>query len=492
MKSVSYLSLITKHTEAGSNCHILNLNRRKYTYKGIYFKAGYLAAGLTMVLSHSLMAATQLQQDTGDTVLNTCVGFIEAGTPQPGTVPLFDTCSAFVDNDISIGEEGIIFDGFGLPDDELDAALQHVATEEFAVTESMTSEISTKRLGTFLSRLGEIRQGVRGFSVAGFAPDFTQEQASNAYGFSPIGGERGGSAGTNDSWGQWGAFLNASYGTGDRDETARTDEFDFDTYSIVAGADYRLNDNFVVGAAVSYQDIDTDFDTKATVNGGGVDADGWGGFIYGTYYADNFYIDGLAGYAKSDYDLSRRIVVPSNNVAVQAIDETAKANTDSDDFTLSIGGGYNLNQGALSYGPYARLNYLNVDVDSYDEKGAELSGLSLSVDSQEWKSLTSVFGGQLSYTISSGFGVLVPQGRLAWVHEFENDSEAFEATFIADPRKNVLRASTNDPDRDYFELGLGVSAVFQGGAQLFLNYETILGYSDLTEHVFTIGGRLEF
>ncbi len=493
MKSVSHLSFNINLNDAGSTYQYRDLRwRNQAHHKRMLAKAGFLTAGLILVMSHSLWAAetdlgsigqTQLQQDTGDTIVNTCVG-LETQTA------LSVTCTAMVENANFIingpgGGEVPNDEGFGLTADQLAAALQQVATEEFAVTESMTSEISTKRLGTFLTRLTDVRRGVRGFRVTGFAPQSTDGLAADSDSLGQSGGPSGGSAGTGDAWGEWGLFLNATYGTGDRDRTARTDAFDFDSYNLVAGADYRFTDNLVVGAALSYLDINTDFDNKATVNGGGVDADGWGGFVYATYYADDFYIDGLAGYATSDYELSRRIVFAT-------IDETAKADTDSGDFTLSAGAGFDFKQGALSYGPYARLTYLKVDVDSYDEKGADLSGLNLSVDSQDWKSLTSVLGGQLSYAISRGFGVLVPQGRLAWVHEFENDSEAFEATFIADPRQNVLRASTDDPDRDYFELGLGISAVLQGGAQLFFNYETILGFSDLTDHAFTLGGRLEF
>jgi len=63
---------------------------------------------------------------------------------------------------------------------------------------------------------------------------------------------------------------------------------------------------------------------------------------------------------------------------------------------------------------------------------------------------------------------------------------------VDDPRKNQLQARTNKPDHDYFEVGLGVAAVFRNGAQAFVNYNTVLGFSDLTEHVVTVGGRLEF
>ncbi|MEA2080171.1 MAG: autotransporter outer membrane beta-barrel domain-containing protein [Pseudomonadota bacterium] len=374
-------------------------------------------------------------------------------------------------------------------------SLQQIATEEFAATESMATEINVNQSGNVITRLVELRRNVRGFSLAGLDfPGRAQTLAADTLDFYPGTGQRGGAAGADGPGGKLGAFINGSYSTGDRDDTVWTNEFDFDTYGVTGGVDYRFTDNLVLGVAVSYHDVDADFDTKPTVSGGSVDADGWGGFLYGTWYSDRFYIDGLAGYTKTDYDTKRRIVIPNNNPdnPLQSINETAKGSPDSDDYALSAGAGYRLGKGALSYGPYARVTYYEVDIDDYREKGAEASGLNLNVDSQDWESLTSVLGAQLSYAFSQSFGVLVPQGQVGWVHEFENDSERFSAIYVDDPNQNQLVAETNDPDRDYFELGLGVSAVFKRGTQAFVYYDTVLGFDDVTDHIFTVGGRMEF
>ncbi len=429
---------------------------------------------------------TPLQQDTGDAVQATCAGFVQSGT-QPGTVPLFDTCRAMVHTGNDLSGTGPSRDSLGLDANELAASLQQIATEEFAATESMANEISSNRLNTLLSRLAELRSGARGFSVTGLTPgDDTVLAASDRW---P--GASGGGAGGDAFGSPLSGFLNLSYGTGDRDGSDRTDAFDFDSYNITAGADYRFSDSLTAGVAVNYYRIDSEFDERPTVAGGDIDSDGWGGALYGTYYRDAFYVDGLIGYAASAYDLRRNIVIPSHT-SVSPIDETAKASPDSRDYTLSLGGGYRFNRGALTYGPYGRITYLDVDIDGYDERGAEASGLDLRVAGQRWKSLTSVLGAQFSYAMSRNFGVLLPQGRLGWVHQFENDAQEMTATYLADPRQNVLRAVTDDPDRDYFELGIGVSAVLRGGMQLFANYDTILGFRNLTDHLFTVGARLEF
>jgi outer membrane lipase/esterase len=431
---------------------------------------------------------TQLQQDTGDAVQSTCAGFVASGA-NANEIPLFETCRAMVQT----ATDGA--NSLGISDDELADGLQQVATEEFAASGQLATEIGSNTINIGINRLIEVRSGARGFSIAGLSPDSNTLLAAGTQWPDSASGRRGGAAGDGDVWNKLGVFVTGNYSTGDRDATDRTDEFDFDTYGLTVGMDYRFTENFILGAAISYNNVDSDFTERPTVAGGGVDADGWGGFVYGTYFKDRFYIDGLAGYAVSDYDINRKILVTNNNAAVfggNDIVATAKASPDSNDYTLSAGGGYYFGDDALSYGPYARLTYLNIDVDSYRETGAEDYGLDLDVEGQDWTSFTSVLGGQISYASSQNFGVLVPQGRLAWVHEFENDAQDMTATYVEDPRKNILLASTNDPDRDYFELGVGVSAVFKNGVQAFFNYDTLLGLDDVTVNYFSLGGRWEF
>jgi len=456
----------------------------------------HLAIGVALLVSQSAWAGlgsfgqTQLQQDTGDAVQKTCAGFVQSGT-QPGTVPLFDTCRAMVHTGNDLSGSGPSRDSLGLNADELAASLQQIATEEFAATESMANEISSNRLNAVLGRLVGLRNGARGFSISGLTPENTSALAAADQRFESTAGRRGGGAGDDAFGSPLSGFANLSYGTGIRDGTDRTDSFDFSSYNITVGLDYRFLEHLTLGAAVNYFNIDSEFDNKPTVAGGDLDSDGWGGALYGTYYQDNFYIDGLVGYAASAYDVRRNIVIPSHT-SVSPINETAKASPDSKDYSLSIGGGYSFNQGGLTYGPYARATYMKVAIDDYQEQGAEVSGLNLNVAGQDWKSFTTVLGAQFSYALSRKFGVLLPQGRLGWVHQFENDAQNMTATYVTDPNNVVLSAFTDDPDRDYFELGIGVSAVFQGGMQLFANYDTILGFKNLTDHLFTIGARLEF
>ena len=89
------------------------------------------------------------------------------------------------------------------------------------------------------------------------------------------------------------------------------------------------------------------------------------------------------------------------------------------------------------------------------------------------------------------FGVLSPTVRFEWEHEYENNSRTITSHSVVDPG-SVLTVKTNGPDRDYFNLGAGVSATFKRGTSAFFYYEAVLGRNNFTNNSFTAGLRFEF
>lgn len=437
---------------------------------------------------------TQLQIDTGNAVNTTCLGLVDdeaSGVITPSQQRLLGSCSRMVFTAIELDGGVPPLDlGLGLTADELAAGLQQLATEEFANTESVANEIATNRHDPVITRLTAVRSGISGFTAQGLDPAMDEAIADNQW-LDQMSNMRGGSAGDDGPGSAWSGFLNFGYGFGERDRTERSNEFKFDSYNVTLGADYRFNSNFVLGAAINYYKVDSEFDDVPTVSGGDIDTEGLGASLYGTYYGEKFYVDGLLGYAVSEYDLRRNVVVPSNTDVTPLIGE-AKGSTDSTDFTASVGAGAMLGRGAFGWGPYARLTYTQVDIDRYQETGLEALGLNLDVRKQDWKSLISALGANFSYTFSQNYGVIAPNLRLGWIHQFENDAQDIIATYTEDPRQFALVARTDDPDRDYGELGIGVSSVFKGGGQVFFSYDTLIGFKNLTSNLFTLGGRLEF
>jgi outer membrane autotransporter protein len=116
----------------------------------------------------------------------------------------------------------------------------------------------------------------------------------------------------------------------------------------------------------------------------------------------------------------------------------------------------------------------------------------LQLSEQEVKSLTLTLGGQVSYAISQTWGVLLPYASFDWVHEFDDDARNVTGKFINDPGLDLFALATDDPDRDYFTLGFGISAQLAQGRAAFLQYRTTLGLDDISSDSISAGIRLEF
>lgn len=300
----------------------------------------------------------------------------------------------------------------------------------------------------------------------------------------------GGAASSDVTFGRFGGFLQFDYGTGDEDETAFQPGYDLDRWAMLGGLDYRFADNLIGGLAIRYAESDVDYDDDR----GDMSGDGWGVTAFGTYFLPNgLFVDGLIGYGGHDYTLKRRI---DYTVSGQTADQIAKSDPESDLWNLHLGAGYTLSQGSWSITPALRLNYLENQVDDYRERmvGNTVTGrsMALAIDSNTYTSFTSNLGVQIANAISYKGGVIVPELRLSWIHEFENDQERVGATFVDDRNQQPFFVLTNEPDHNYFDLGVAVSAQFARGRAAFLSYNTVLGYDDVAFHSFTGGVRLEF
>ena len=281
-------------------------------------------------------------------------------------------------------------------------------------------------------------------------------------------------------------FVNALYSFGNVDSTFQQPfGFDYKIGGFIAGADYRYTDNLIFGAALSYQRSNADFDNSA----GNSDSNSYSGSVYGTFYpTDNFYIDGVATYGWMNYDLKRKIhyTLPDDS-----INSDAKSHPDGHQYAFSLGGGYNYPWGALTVNPYGRLNYINLYTEPYKESGGD--GWATHVSSQHVNSLTTTLGTQLSYAVSTSWGVAMPQLWGEWHHEFENDRQSYAVRYLGDLQSGEsFSVFTTKPDRDYFTLGAGISGVFAHGVSAFFSYNALLGYKDISGNQFMVGGRMEF
>ncbi len=443
--------------------------------------AGLIATFATPALAdlNDVPNLTPVQAPVASTVQTICPTL--AGSTGE-TQKLFVSCRALVQTSNAQQGSGATAFDMGLTESQLAEALQGIAPEEAGI--QARSQINTPGLGALQSRLFELHAGASGFQLSAldiYTPNRTIT-AEQLFGKASTGG----AASTDGTGSRWGGFLNAAYFFGDKDTTDLENGFDFDSWTITGGVDYRLRENLVIGTALTYATTKADISQSL----GDSDSDSYSLSLYGTYYRDNFYVDAHASYSMIDFETARRIFVPSFT-AVPSISTTAEGDTDGDQFTFVLGAGYDVNRGAFTFTPYGRVSYLNLDIDSYTES-EPLAGLALDVNSQSVKSLQTALGIRLAYAMSRSFGALVPQVSAEWNHEFKNDDRNITAKYTNDPNNSFFAIPTADPDRNFFTVSAGVSAVFQKGASAFVNVQTVIGLEDVNSTGVSAGVRMEF
>jgi len=191
------------------------------------------------------------------------------------------------------------------------------------------------------------------------------------------------------------------------------------------------------------------------------------------------------------------IVIPSSGGGVDAggdpndgANRTARADTDGTQVRASFSGGAEYTRENLTFAPYARLSFLSVSLDRYEETSA--AGLNLRVQDQDIDSLTTAIGYRLVGTFSTGFSILSPQLSFEWVHEFSDDPREITSTYVNDPRAFELVARTDSPDRNYYTAGLGITAALRNRAQVYGDLKTLLDVDGVSDYLVTLGARFAF
>jgi outer membrane autotransporter protein len=257
----------------------------------------------------------------------------------------------------------------------------------------------------------------------------------------------------------------------------------FDNTNISAGADYRLSDRAVIGAALGFASFDSDLtDAGSSVTKTRSVS------VYGSYAVnDQLYVDARLGYGRSSLDLTRKIAFGYRNFNV---DRTAFGQTDASQSSFAISAGYTFQAGSsTSITPNIGLRYLRSKLDAFSETGALDNNIRFA--SQSIRSLQYNLGVQASRAISLSYGVFVPQFDLSFTREGQNDNNRIGAQLIASSARS-FNVIDDQPDRSFGSAGLGFVFVFGNGKQAYLNYRRLFANDTVSQQSVNLGGRLDF
>lgn len=295
--------------------------------------------------------------------------------------------------------------------------------------------------------------------------------------------------------GRLGLFVSGEYEHFEQDVTRFTAGNESDTKGITFGADYSITKWLIGGIAFNASRTTGAYDE----HGGAFSNEALGVMLYASIVPmANMFVDTTVGYNRRDYDHKRRARYTFIQGGVlNIVDGFAASTTRGDEFRTSASAGYDFVIRNLTAGPRVGVNYKTNSVDAFNEHGWQDrtdydTGLELAFDRQHEDSLTTTLGVFASMAFSLPFGVLVPQVNAEYVHEFMRDQHVVYFRFEEDLNRTRLRFLTESPDRDYANVGAGVSLVFPGGLAGFVNYRALVGYSNQFSHTVTAGLRFAF
>ena len=368
---------------------------------------------------------------------------------------------------------GLIQELVPLPFSQVLGALSLLSPEDLASIFTAGLAVSQIQVGNIEHRLEEVRQGATGFSDSNFAVS-DRRVAPNNDGKTII---RPDGKDANEAVAPlverdkgWGFFISGTGELVDVESTCSARGSSFTTGGVTVGTDYRVSSQFVLGAAIGYANTSSDLnrDGHLNINSGK-------GSLYGTFYNEGFYLNGIGGGGRSSID-TRRLTVGG----------FARGETEGTDFNALLGTGYDHHIGALTVGPVASIQYTTIGIDSFSENGS-LGGLG--IDSQSQDSLKSAISLKAAYTKKAGGIILRPEVRAQWQHEYLTSASSIDAAF-----NSATSFTVHGPHigHDGLLLDVGASAQLTSAVAIFAYYSGELGRENYNVHGINGGLSVSF
>ena len=246
--------------------------------------------------------------------------------------------------------------------------------------------------------------------------------------------------------------------------------YKYGSFNLLAGADYRVSDSFVLGGAISYSDTHSDYDQSL----GNVKAATTGVAGYGTYYVDNWYVDGFVAYGYVDYDSTRNIFIPSNS-AVPAINTSATAKPKGDQWSVSIGVGRNFDSGGDDHyadGP-ARV-HLGEEQGLLGKRACQRPRACRRFAHHPVAAVGAGRQGQHECEHLDR-GIRPVLYRRTGCMSSRTTTPSIVSKYVNDPFNTFFVIPTANPTRDYAVLTLGSTATFPNNFSGFLHFSAAAG-----------------
>ncbi len=190
--------------------------------------------------------------------------------------------------------------------------------------------------------------------------------------------------------------------------------------------------------------------------------------LYGAFDAERFYVGAAGRYAYSSIETNRRI-------AFGDIDRTARGSTQGHEYSAYVESGLHFGDPRRSFfHPFAAFQFAEIRQDAFTESGT--GALDLELSATDVTSIVTNLGVRLSriFTLGGQYA-FEPELRLAWSHEFGDQSRPIEARFTGARTGGRFITNGAELDRDIFLLGVGYVMRISRVAMLSTHYDLRIG-----------------
>ncbi len=453
---------------------------------------------LTAILSYAMTPAASaalrdtkglnaVEYDLATTVQTICPGLATNTAKTAEQQNLSVACTAMVRTANMIQNTGNTDGSLNITEEQLRTGLGELAHEEVLAHGAVARDAGQVQVTNVANRLSALKSGAKpGIALN----DGGYDVGLNLADATPSSRMLGGGAGDRPqlSW-----YVNGGVNFGDKHATSREDGFEYQAGGLTAGADLPIGPNAVVGLAVGYNKLNADIGDatdKASSHGNSLS-------LYGTLLFAGWSADAILSANRSQYTTTRDLATISwavNNQQAASLSSMLPSQIEGHANGRQSSAGLGVTRDFVvenyTWSPYFNFSWADTNIESYNESG--YSGLELAIGKQSVESVESVMGFDFNKSVSSDAGVLVPQLRFEYHHEFNDSRQNVKASYLYDTTHTVWKAPSDRADRNYFLAGAGISVVSAGGYQSFLYYETAQDLRNMKTYLVLVGVRGEF
>lgn len=139
------------------------------------------------------------------------------------------------------------------------------------------------------------------------------------------------------------------------------------------------------------------------------------------------------------------------------------------------------------------MSHTRANITSYTESlQTQAPGYAalFSIGDQKIASSKLVVGFEVSKVISTTRAVIVPTLRMEYLSENERDKDDIVATLLTTNTVGLYQGQSRVSK--YSNIGVGATAVFSGGRNVYAFYETHLKHDLVSQNWLKVGARIEF